>query len=605
MSLPRTRRFLLLAVLATIAPNAVSAQEKTDLPAELAVVPQDSIAFVHVRPAELGSSGLFNGFRKLFPQETDAFVKSLGEDPAETESLSVLFPSPNALGEAFPGLWDGSSHPSELLVMIETTVKPFDRTNVLQRVLGNGAIEKKHQGKTYFASRPKTSYITQGAVYFVNDRTYIYAMTEGIMQKTLEGLGRQRNASPLDAALALAGQKRQLVLGLNLTHPVLAKVRKQTMDDLRRPDIFRPHPLRAPLAALAPLLEVRSAALAVSLDKDIRLEGEATFPSERHAADASDQLKDALVLFRLFFVGQMRGELRRQMREMIDADEGSLVFGKDVLIPSKRSVTFPDRDIKPIAMAEQLLQHGESCLRKVKVEQRQATLRVLAQVPSLPDTLEARAREEVAAEIKAAQDPNRLRKKSADRLRQMMLAIHSYHDVYRQFPAPAICDAVGKPLLSWRVAILPYVEEQALYLQFRLDEPWDSAHNIKLLPKMPGIYTPLGVTTKEPHTTFYQVFTGPEAVFGLNAKRRFTDITDGISSTIGIVEAGDPVPWTKPVDVVYDAKKPLPRLGGMFADGFHVGFMDASVHFLSPTTPERTMRAWITFAGNEIVDIPK
>src|ERR1700677_3496891 len=66
------------------------------------------------------------------------------------------------------------------------------------------------------------------------------------------------------------------------------------------------------------------------------------------------------------------------------------------------------------------------------------------------------------------------RTQSMNNLKQIALSLHSYHDVYKTFPAAAICDKDGKPLLSWRVAISPYVEQLPLYNQFKLDEPWDS-----------------------------------------------------------------------------------------------------------------------------------
>src|SRR5947209_11024222 len=131
------------------------------------------------------------------------------------------------------------------------------------------------------------------------------------------------------------------------------------------------------------------------------------------------------------------------------------------------------------------------------------------------------------------------RNRSANNLKQIVLALHNYHDNFGMFPPAAYVDrshpknqalprldldaeqlakakgevqvdgkSVKLPLLSWRVAILPYIEEQALYQQFHLDEPWDSAHNKTLLAKMPKLYAPVRGKTKEPGMTYYQVFTG-------------------------------------------------------------------------------------------------
>src|SRR5262245_56693586 len=76
----------------------------------------------------------------------------------------------------------------------------------------------------------------------------------------------------------------------------------------------------------------------------------------------------------------------------------------------------------------------------------------------------------------------------ANNLKQIGVAMHTYHDKHRSFPAAAIYGKDGKALLSWRVALLPYLGLEALYKEFKLDEPWDSAHNKRLLEKMPAVY---------------------------------------------------------------------------------------------------------------------
>src|SRR5260370_37344826 len=107
--------------------------------------------------------------------------------------------------------------------------------------------------------------------------------------------------------------------------------------------------------------------------------------------------------------------------------------------------------------------------------------------------------------------------KSSNNLKQIGLAMHNYEGVYRTIPPSAICDKNGKPLLSWRVAILPYIEQDNLYRQFNLDEPWDSENNKKLIPLMPRTYaSPLAPT--EEGKTYYKVFGGG----GANFDRTFT-----------------------------------------------------------------------------------
>ena len=135
----------------------------------------------------------------------------------------------------------------------------------------------------------------------------------------------------------------------------------------------------------------------------------------------------------------------------------------------------------------------------------------------------------------------------------------------------------GKALLSWRVALLPYLGERRLYSEFRLDEPWDSPHNKKLLDRMPNVYAPPGIRTREPYTTFYQVLVGGGAVFEEHQRPAFpTSITDGISYTILIAEAGTASPWTKPEDLHYAPDAPLPELGGLFPKIINVALADGS-----------------------------
>jgi len=197
------------------------------------------------------------------------------------------------------------------------------------------------------------------------------------------------------------------------------------------------------------------------------------------------------------------------------------------------------------------------------------------------------------------------RKRNSDNLKKLAHAMHAFTQSSPAvaMPASAIYGKDNKPLLSWRVALLPYLKEESLYKQFKLDEPWDSPRNKKLLSRMPKVYAPVRGKTKTPYSTFYQVFTGPETPFRpLLGPSMRANFPDGTSNTILIVEAGTPVPWAKPQDLPYDPKKPVPELGGLFPDGFHVALADATVKFIRRKAPEKELRALITAAGGEEVD---
>jgi hypothetical protein len=147
-------------------------------------------------------------------------------------------------------------------------------------------------------------------------------------------------------------------------------------------------------------------------------------------------------------------------------------------------------------------------------------------------------------------------------LLKIALAIHDYADAHSlHLPPAAIKDDSGRPLLSWRVAILPYLgdDEKALYNQFRLDEPWDSSYNRALLQYVPAAYRSESPLPGEAFLTHYQVFVGPGTPFerpGLTWK----DFPDGLYQTFLVMEAANPVPWSKPADMVYDPELPVPEL---------------------------------------------
>lgn len=194
------------------------------------------------------------------------------------------------------------------------------------------------------------------------------------------------------------------------------------------------------------------------------------------------------------------------------------------------------------------------------------------------------------------------RTRSANNLKQIGLALHNYHDVNGGFPAAAICDRDGKPLLSWRVAILPYLEHEPLYKAFKLDEPWNSEHNQKLLERMPKQYAAVRGNNDNKYDTFYRVFQGGGALFEANKLVGLAKILDGSSNTIMAVEAGEAVPWTKPDVLSFDKSKPLPKLGGLFDGNFHVLMADGSVRMMSKTVDLGLLRKLITKAGLETID---
>ncbi len=196
------------------------------------------------------------------------------------------------------------------------------------------------------------------------------------------------------------------------------------------------------------------------------------------------------------------------------------------------------------------------------------------------------------------------RMKDSNNLKQLGLGMWNYHDTMNGFPSPdGTTGAKGKPLLSWRVHLLPYVEQGNLYKQFKLDEPWDSPTNKKLIEQMPVLYaSPLA--SDPVGQTRYKVFVGPGAAFERGKKTRITDITDGTSNTILIVGGGEAVVWTKPDDIEFAGNVAPSVLALPGKTGCNVTMGDGSVRWIEPGRMQpNTLKAAVTRNGGEVLGL--
>lgn len=193
--------------------------------------------------------------------------------------------------------------------------------------------------------------------------------------------------------------------------------------------------------------------------------------------------------------------------------------------------------------------------------------------------------------------------RSSNNLKQLGLAIHNYHDVYREFPTD-ITDEQGNRLLSWRVRLLPFLEHAPLAQQFRLNEPWDSEHNRKLLAQMPDVFR--NSVVSDPTKTNYLAPRGAGTIWeSPTQKVKIASITDGTSNTIMVVEANPDkaVPWTKPDDLEVNLQNPLAGLGAARPVGFFALLADGSVRVITPTIAPEVLRALFTRAGGEALPL--
>jgi hypothetical protein len=199
------------------------------------------------------------------------------------------------------------------------------------------------------------------------------------------------------------------------------------------------------------------------------------------------------------------------------------------------------------------------------------------------------------------------RMSSSNNLKQIGLAMHNYHAAYNHFPPAAITSASGEPLLSWRVALLPFVEEMELYDKFKLDEPWNSEHNIVLIDKMPRVFSdssPCVTPGIGNGLTNYHLAIGDGLLINPTAKSGFRDVIDGTSNTIMSIAGTQESlrPWTSPDYLEISLEDPLAYVKR--PNGFEVGFADGSVRRITADIVVETFKAMLTRAGREVINRP-
>ncbi|MBI3860570.1 MAG: DUF1559 domain-containing protein [Planctomycetia bacterium] len=196
------------------------------------------------------------------------------------------------------------------------------------------------------------------------------------------------------------------------------------------------------------------------------------------------------------------------------------------------------------------------------------------------------------------------RSQCKNNLRQIGIALHNYAERYGALPPAYTVDADGKPLHSWRTLILPFLDQEPLYNSIDLSKPWDDPANAEALgTPVPPYHCPSDTSARN-HTT-YLASVGPNACLRLTEPRPLSEIKDGTSNTLMVIEvpADLSVPWMSPHDAdesLVISLKPESKLH--HAGGMHAALCDGSVRFISEKTSDAIRRALITVAGGENVD---
>lgn len=194
------------------------------------------------------------------------------------------------------------------------------------------------------------------------------------------------------------------------------------------------------------------------------------------------------------------------------------------------------------------------------------------------------------------------RQQTTNNFKQLALAMHNFYAKHGFLPGKYTVDADGRPLLSWRVALLPHLEQAPLYAKFKLDEPWDSEHNRPLADQMPEVFSVVGDDLPAGKCRVRLPVIAGGLWSGSGVPRTFRDITDGTSNTIWMSTApkSAAVAWTKPDDWNLDEAKLNEQFFGDQAVAT-ASYADGSVHAITPAITAETLKALLTIAGREVV----
>jgi hypothetical protein len=195
-------------------------------------------------------------------------------------------------------------------------------------------------------------------------------------------------------------------------------------------------------------------------------------------------------------------------------------------------------------------------------------------------------------------------------LHQVALALQFYHHYFGCFPPAYVADSTGRPMHSWRVLVLPYLDEQPLYAAYNFSEPWDGPNNSKLAGMMPNLYACPGNGGASKGLTSYVVIAGPGTSFPGGGTTSLADIRDDKSRTILVAESVNArIPWLQPLDLdvrtmslrINDPKRP--SLSTLHPGGSpSIGFADGWVREFDESLPPKTLKALITINGGEVIE---
>ena len=539
-------------------PLAAAAPPATD--GDLALVPADAIGFIHIRAADLWKHDIFAGFRQTFERAGPRAIAAL--DAQFVPKISTFDRATGFL------LLDERQQPLPYVVLQFTA--PFKPADVVEADLPN-ANKTNPGGKTVYHGDDLPI-----ELYFP-DNTHIMVSSPGAMAQYLKRELPQ--TGPLTAGLKLAASGKPVVVALNVASLPIP-----------------PNALKGLPPEATALLNAEHVTLSLDLAKSGRIDFVASYKSPEQA-DAAEKAVKTLAAFARKELATVKADLEKQVldpkkktpRPLVELPEAVFaVFALGAINQTDELLADPGRIVK---------RAGNDLTASVPVPKE-----LMAGASSLVAVGAGLLMPAVAKVRMAA-----ARMSSQNNLKQLAIAVHNYEATYGHLPHD-ITDKNGKPILSWRVAILPFIEQDNVYKKFKLDEPWDSPNNKPLSDLAIKVFmSPQAKPITAPGMTHYKAFAGPGTVFEPGKLLKLTDIPDGTSNTILFVEAGEPIPWAKPGDIPFDPKKPLPKLAlpGV-PDLVNVAMCDGSVRTMKVSgLTDKKLKALITRDDGEIIDDDK
>ncbi len=502
----------------------------------LAYVPRDAIMVMAAHPAE----ALKQPFLAVI-------AKSLREQGGMSELLgfSVIDDLRQVTAVFLPEERNGVVGPDEAGIVFQFN-KDID-ADALVKLWIRRPQSAEFGGQSYFKGDGRGKFI-----YFATPRTMVVAESE-------EHLRRFIVAGERGATKALWAEEWSKVAEDHAAMFFdLERIRPSLNSELQR------GPAAIAMAPVSPIWnQGRYLTQSVRVAEDVNYAVSIACENEKGAATVEETVKAALILSRNS-LSQMRTEVSR--------------------------ASGPEA-----AMGLQAMDFADEVLDNLKVETIGRQVRISARI-------DASAKQYVAMLIPAVQTSRTAarRAQSMNNLKQIALAFHNYADVHGQFPPAVVIGPDGKTPHSWRVAILPYIEQQALYQQYKFDEPWDSENNKKIAEAVIPVYQ-CPEDDRESTNSSYFALVGNGTVFDNPKGTPFREITDGTSNTLMIVESKKAVPWSKPEDIPVDLTKDLPPLGGWYEGGFIAAICDGSVRFISSSIDVNVLKALITKSGGEVI----